>query len=178
MTPDAQALLQHQPQQQLEKPNLCILGVDPGLRGALAFYFTDNQGFIAAEHMPVVAGKVTAAGLVHLIAPYAPDMAVIESVNSLPREGVTSAHSFGRSCGIVEGVVAALKIPYHLVPANKWKKFFGLNSDKEASRAKALQLWPARAELFMRKKDEARAEAALLALYGARVLIGEVPEVH
>lgn len=74
---------------------------------------------------------------------------------------------FGRAYGASLGVLAALRVPTHLVSATKWKRLFGLDADKEKSRPLALRLWPDRSDLFGRKRDHNRAEAALLARYGA-----------
>jgi crossover junction endodeoxyribonuclease RuvC len=70
----------------------------------------------------------------------------------------------------VRGVVAASGVPLHLVSPSKWKRLFGLDADKERSRALALRLWPARSDLFGPKKDHGRAEAALLARYAAATI--------
>jgi crossover junction endodeoxyribonuclease RuvC len=72
---------------------------------------------------------------------------------------------------MVRGVIAAAGIPLHLVSPAKWKRAYGLDADKEKSRALALRLWPARADLFGRKRDHGRAEAALIARYGAERII-------
>jgi hypothetical protein len=145
---------------------LCILAVDPGLTGALAFYFP-GENAISAEDMPVVGKDVDAATLVARIAQMKPDVAIVELVASRPGQGVASVFKFGCGFGMVRGVVAASGVPLHLVSPSKWKRHFGLSSDKEQSRARALQFWPARAELFSRKRDHGRAEAALLARYAA-----------
>ena len=73
---------------------------------------------------------------------------------------------------MVRGVIAASGVPLHLVSPAKWKRHFGLDADKEKARALALRLWPTRADLFGRKKDHGRAEAALLARYFAETREG------
>jgi crossover junction endodeoxyribonuclease RuvC len=100
-----------------------------------------------------------------------PDLVIIERVGAMPKQGVSSTFRFGKSYGVAIGVVAALKIPVHFVAAGVWKRHFNLPADKEAARARALQLWPGRAELFSRRRDHNRAEAALLARYGAERII-------
>jgi crossover junction endodeoxyribonuclease RuvC len=144
-----------------------ILGCDPGLGGALALYAEDAPEKISAEDMPVLAGQVNAVLLADIIRTYKPDLAIVERVGARPKQGVTSCFNFGRSFGVILGTLAALNVRTELVAPTQWKRFFRLPSDKEASRAYALAHWPARAELFRRKKDEGRAEAALLALYGS-----------
>lgn len=160
----------------MNSSNICILGIDPGLSGALAFYFPVQQ-VVSAEDMPVVAGDVDAATLAARIIQMRPDVAIVESVGARPGQGVSSTFKFGCGFGIVRGVIAASGVPLHLVSPAKWKRGFGLNSDKEKSRALALQLWPARADLFARKMDHGRAEAALIARYGAeRIIAGGAHE--
>ncbi|MCQ4188856.1 RuvC family protein [Methylocystis suflitae] len=154
-------------------PGVCILGVDPGLAGAVAFYFPAHPELIAVEDMPVVAGEIDAATLAARIRQMAPDFAIVERAAARPKQGVSSVFKFGSSYGAVLGVIGALAIPSQLVWPCKWKKRFGLGADKEKARALALRLWPARAELFERKRDHGRAEAALLARYGAEFFLNE-----
>ena len=149
---------------------ICILAVDPGLTGALAFLFVD-QNAITVDDMPVVAGDIDAATLAARIAQMKPDFAIVELVASRPGQGVASVFKFGCGFGMVRGVIAANGIPMHLVTPAKWKRHFGLDADKEKSRALALRFWPARSDLFSRKKDHGRAESALLARYAAECII-------
>ncbi|MFO1126474.1 MAG: hypothetical protein U1E25_15110 [Methylocystis sp.] len=151
----------------------CILGVDPGLSGALAFYFSAHAELIACEDMPSVDGNIDAATLAARIRQMSPDFAIVERVAAMPKQGVASTFKFGASYGSIIGVIAALGIPYELVTPTRWKRHFRLGADKEEARALALRTWPARSELFERKKDHGRAEAALLARYGAETRRGE-----
>jgi len=84
--------------------------------------------------------------------------------------GVRSAFNFGCGYGQLLGVLGALGVRHESVTPSTWKRWFKLSRDKEESRAKAIQLFPQRAELFKRRKDDGRAEAALIALYGADTL--------
>ncbi len=148
----------------------CILGVDPGLSGAVAFYFP-VQGAVSVEDMPVAAGDVDAASFAARVAQMRPAVAIVELAASRPGQGVASVFKFGYGFGILRGVIAASGVPLHLVSPAKWKRHFGLNADKERSRALALRLWPTRADLFGRKRDHGRAEAALIAQYAAERII-------
>lgn len=148
----------------------CICAIDPGISGALAFYFPDCPERVAAEDMPVAAGDVDAVTLARRIATMAPDVVFLERVGSMPGQGVASTFKFGRSFGTAIGVIGALKLPLHLITPSKWKGHFHLDSDKEKSRALAIRLFPAVADQFARKKDHGRAEAALLCRYGAETL--------
>jgi hypothetical protein len=155
--------------------NTCVCGIDPGASGALAFLFAEHSNTVSAEDMPIADGKVCAATLADRLRIMKPDVAFLEYVASRPKQGVASAFNFGVSFGVAKAVVLALGIPLHIVTPSIWKRHFNLSSDKEKSRALALQTWPSRAELFARKKDENRAEAALIALYGLHRLGLHIP---
>lgn len=147
-----------------------ILGIDPGLSGAVAFYNPDDPSFVTADDVPVAGHEIDVATLAQRIARMHPDVCFIERVGAMPKQGVASTFKFGMAFGMVRGVVAAAGIPMHLVTPAMWKKHFRLDSDKEKARALALRLWPS-STCFGRKKDHGRAEAALLARYGAEILI-------
>jgi crossover junction endodeoxyribonuclease RuvC len=146
---------------------ICILGIDPGISGAIAFYFPDHPERVAVEDMPVAAGDVDAITLANRLSAMAPTLAIIERVGAMPGQGVSSMFRFGRAFGTAIGVVGALKVPMFLTTPAKWKSHFRLSSDKEEARALALRLFPACGQQFQRKRDHGRAEAALIARYGA-----------
>lgn len=154
-----------------EPPELCILGVDPGLSGAVAFYFPSRPDLIGAEDMPVVDGSIDVAHLARRIGQMATSLAIVERVGSMPGQGLSSTFRFGVAYGAVLGVLGALAIPVHLVAPGKWKRHFALPADKEAARGLAIRTWPASPH-FSRKKDHGRAEASLLAKYGASITGG------
>jgi len=148
-----------------------FMGADPGHSGAIAFYCPLTPDKVSAEDTPLVAGEVNTAELARIIKVYKPDFAIVERVASRPGQGVHSVFKFGMAYGQLLGVIVALGVPHQLVTPPTWKRHYKLiGMDKEASRARALELWPGRAELFKRKKDDGRAEAALLARYGSDVL--------
>ncbi|KAB1068880.1 RuvC family protein [Methylobacterium planeticum] len=152
----------------------CILAIDPGLTGAIAFYFPSEPGRVVVEDMPVVDGEVEPASLVRRIRQMAPTVAIVERVGPMPRDGAVQAFRFGSAYAAAKVAVALCEIPYHLVTPASWKKHFRLAGGpegKEQSRALALQTFPRSSELFARKKDHGRAEAALLARYAAEKLI-------
>lgn len=148
----------------------CILGIDPGASGAVAFYFPARPTLISVEDCPTVAGEVDAATLARRIEQMKPCAAIIERVGPMPKQGVSSTFKFGAAYGTVRGVVAALRIPQYLITPGRWKKHYRIPADKEAARALALRLWPGSAH-FSRKKDHGRAEAALIARYGAEIIL-------
>ncbi|MCA0344135.1 MAG: hypothetical protein LCH99_31000 [Proteobacteria bacterium] len=148
----------------------CILGIDPGASGALSFYFPSHPELISVEDVPLVAGEIDAAQVARRIEQMAPTMAIIEQVGSMPKQGVSSTFKFGVAYGVVRGVVAAMGVPTHLVTPSVWKKHFRLDADKEKARALAIRYWPT-SQHFERKKDHGRAEAALIARFGAEILL-------
>lgn len=145
----------------------CVLGIDPGISGAIAFYFPETPDKISAYDVPVAFGEISAPALASLVRGYNPSSAFIERVNAMPGQGVSSTFKFGTSFGDVRGVIGALNIPLHHVTPGKWKKHFSLTADKEQARALAIRMFPSCAHHFNLKKHHGRAEAALIALYGA-----------
>lgn len=145
-----------------------VLGIDPGLTGGIAFLFP-AWGRVAAEDVPLAGGEVDVDTLAARLRQMAPTVAVIERVHSMPKQGVSSTFKFGMAYGALRAVVAAMQIPTHLVTPQAWKRHFRLGADKEESRELALRLWPGERSdgAFRRKKDHGRAEAALIARYGA-----------
>jgi len=143
-----------------------ILGIDPGsVSAAMAIIDTENpfEGVVMCENVPVVNRQVDVNGFRRLLLDNRPDVAIIETVGAMPKQGVSSAFRFGVGVGLLRGVVQSLNIPLHEVAATKWKKYFGLDSDAEKSRARASALYPS-ANLRL-KKDHNKAEAILLAFY-------------
>jgi crossover junction endodeoxyribonuclease RuvC len=151
-----------------------VLGVDPGATGALAMWDSDLEALIVVD-MPSVAVRVgktkrrqiSESWLAATLRVFEPDCAWIERVHALPGQGVTSSFSFGMAYGLVRGVLAALGVPVSLVTPNEWKRSFRLGPDKNEARLIAARLFPAAAGRFSRAMDDGRAEAALLALFGA-----------
>jgi crossover junction endodeoxyribonuclease RuvC len=147
-----------------------ILGVDPGLTGAIAFLTPSHLDLVTVDDMPVAGDAVNAAYLADRIMQMRPDCAMVELVGAMPGNGVSSMFKFGRAFGTVLGVLAALDVPTHFVTPAKWKKHFRLSADKDAARGLANRLWPAKAKDMARKMDAGRAEAALIARYAAETL--------
>ena len=143
-----------------------VLGVDPGLDGAIALL---GDGFLAVRDMPT-AGElkrrvVVAAEAAGIIRAWTPDIAVIERVHAMPKQGVTSSFRFGQALGTIEGVLGALLIPIEYVTPQSWKKHFRLTANKDDARLRAIQTWPRIADELRRKKDADKAEALLIARY-------------
>jgi len=178
-----------------------ILGIDPGIGGALAIIKVADRAPVAVEglmaiDMPVVEvdgakSYVCGAGLRTFLMNerLPPFHAFIERVNAMPvlhdrKTGerrpmaASSAFQFGDSFGSVRTAVAVVGIPFTIISSPAWKKYHGLKgSDKEASRRRAIELSGSQ-EFFSRKKDQGRAEAYLIALYGAARLLASPEDRH
>lgn len=150
----------------LSRPTRPILGVDPGMKGGLAF-LADGV-LVGCYDIPICAGEIDVEELCRLIRQHMPALAYVERSGAFPGQGVSSTFRYGVAVGMIRGVLTVLNVPTHLVSATVWKKRFALDRDKEKSRALALRLWPG-AGLFNRKLDHGRAEAALIARYGADI---------
>jgi len=155
---------------------MIYLGIDPGLSGAIMQFDSSAKRPIHVTDMPTheINGKRRLD--LHSLGGYlgaAADFnksnikAVIEEPNAMPGQGVASMFKFGFCCGAVQGIVAALELPVLLVRPNVWKKALGVPADKDGARMMASRLWPSCSGVWARKKDDGRAEAALLAYYGA-----------
>ena len=145
--------------------SVIVCGIDPGLSGAVAWYWPET-GAVAVEDMPTVDGAVNGAALADMIRAMQPVGALIEQVASRPGQGVSSVFTFGRGYGTVIGVVQACGVPLEFATPGRWKKYYRLGPDKEEARAKAIHLWPSCKD-FSRKRDHGRAESCLLARYYA-----------
>jgi crossover junction endodeoxyribonuclease RuvC len=148
-----------------------LLGVDPGAGGALALVAGPGK-LVRVVDMPT---EVTDAGkrridvkeLSRLVREMQPvDGAVIELVGPMPRDGRAGAFWFGKAAGLVEGVLAGQGIEVKLVPPQTWKRRLDVSKDKNAARARASQLFPGSEQHWRRVKDDGRAEAAMIGLWG------------
>jgi|TARA_B110001452_G_scaffold260586_1_gene258292 crossover junction endodeoxyribonuclease RuvC len=151
-----------------------IIGIDPGLSGAIAI-LEDNK-IKELFDMPVMPdGKknkrqLNSALLVKLIKDNIENLEdtvmVVEQVNAMPGQGVTSMFNFGQTFGAIKGICAALGLPIFLVRPAKWKKHFDLiNSSKDASRTKTIEMYPSMSEQLSKKKDVNKSDAILIARY-------------
>jgi len=151
-----------------------IIGIDPGLSGGIAI-LEDNKIKILFD-MPVMPdGKknkrqLNSALLVKLIKDNIEilenTIMVVEQVNAMPGQGVTSMFNFGQTFGAIKGICAALGLPIFFVRPAKWKKHFELiNSSKDASRTKAIEMYPSISEQLSKKKDVNKSDAILIARY-------------
>jgi len=150
-----------------------IIAIDPGINGAIAFYWPDS-GFVQCPDMPTVGegrGRFVDPGwLAHMVragqkGQVEGSQAVVEKVRSRPGQGVASTFKFGHAYGTALGVLAGCGIPAREVAPGEWKKHFGLTQDKKASLELARIYFPLQQDLFKRVKDADRAEAALMALW-------------
>ena len=151
-----------------------IIGIDPGLSGAIAIL--ENNRVLKIFDMPVMSeGKknkrqLNSAQLVKLLSDYISDKdevsVVVEQVNAMPGQGVTSMFNFGQTFGAIKGICAALELPIFFVRPSKWKKHFELiNSSKDASRTKVIEMYPTLSDELSKKKDVNKSDAILIARF-------------
>ncbi len=153
-----------------------IIGIDPGISGAICFL--ENGKILDVIDMPSMAeGKknkkqVNGAQIYNEIYFRIENIkkenvkVIIEQVSAMPGQGVTSMFNFGQSFGILKGICSAMQLSMYFVRPAKWKKYFNLiNSEKDASRTKAIQIFPYYSSYLSRKKDSNKADAMLIASY-------------
>lgn len=151
-----------------------ILGIDPGLDGAVAV-LTEAGELLAIEDMPTLADgakgrrALNAPLLAAIVYKSQASAGFCELVGPRPTDGSAAGFGFGRSRGIIEGVCAAAGVPLTMIAPPTWKRASGIapgKENKDSARSVAIARWPSQAELFARKKDCDRAEAALIGLAG------------
>ena len=151
-----------------------VIGIDPGLSGAIAIL--ENNKVLSIFDMPIMAeGKknkrqLNSAQLVNIIkenTSKSEEIAVVvEQVNAMPGQGVTSMFNFGQTFGAIKGVCAALDLPIFFVRPSKWKKHFELiNSSKDASRTKVIEMYPTLSAQLTKKRDVNKSDAVLIAKF-------------
>ena len=151
-----------------------IIGVDPGLSGAIAIL--EDKKVSSIIDMPVMAeGKknkrqLNSAQLVNIIKentnPKDDIAVVVEQVNAMPGQGVTSMFNFGQTFGAIKGICAALSLPIFFVRPSKWKKHFNLiNASKDSSRTKVIEMYPSLSSQLAKKKDVNKSDAVLIARF-------------
>ena len=151
-----------------------IFGIDPGLAGAIAIL--DGNKIVDFTDLPTMSdGKknkrqLNSAHLSQYIQKNILDInrtvVVVEQVNAMPGQGVTSMFNFGQTFGAIKGISATLKLPIFFVRPSKWKKHFELiNSSKDASRTKAIEMYPSFADQLSKKKDVNKSDAILIARF-------------
>jgi crossover junction endodeoxyribonuclease RuvC len=159
-----------------------IIGIDPGLSGAIAVL--ENNKVISIFEMPVMPeGKknkrqLNSAQLAKLLKNYISTneevSVVVEQVNAMPGQGVTSMFNFGQTFGAIKGICAALSLPIFFVRPSKWKKHFELiNSSKDSSRTKAIEMYPSLSNDLAKKKDVNKSDAILIARFYSETRLNE-----
>ena len=155
---------------------MLIIGIDPGISGSICFL---EDGIIKdVLEMPTmtegkknkkqVNGSQIYNEISFRIKTYEKKniKVVIEQVSAMPGQGVTSMFNFGQSFGILKGICSAMQLPIYFVRPAKWKKYFNLiNSEKDASRTKAIEIFPYFSSNLSKKKDSNKADAILIASY-------------
>jgi len=155
---------------------MLIIGIDPGISGSICFF--ENGKILEVIEMPtMIEGKknkkqVNGAQMFNEIMRKLSKVknqdvrVVVEHVSAMPGQGVTSMFNFGQSFGIIKGICAAMQLPIYFVRPAKWKKYFNLiNSEKDASRTRAIEIFPYFSSHLSKKKDSNKADAILIASF-------------
>ncbi len=155
---------------------MLIIGIDPGISGSICFL--DNGKILDVVEMPImtdgkknkkqVNGSQVYNEITKRIKQFEKNQirVVIEHVSAMPGQGVTSMFNFGQSFGILKGICTAMQLPMYFVRPAKWKKYFNLlNSEKDASRTRAIEIFPYFSSQLSRKKDSNKADAILIASF-------------
>ena len=155
---------------------MLIIGIDPGISGSICFL--DNGKILDVIEMPImtdgkknkkqVNGSQVFNEVTKRIKQFEKNQirVVIEHVSAMPGQGVTSMFNFGQSFGILKGICTAMQLPMYFVRPTKWKKYFNLlNSEKDASRTRAIEIFPYFSSQLSRKKDSNKADAILIASF-------------
>ena len=155
---------------------MLIIGIDPGISGSICFL--DNGKILDVIEMPIMAdgkknkkqvnGSQVYNEITKRIKQFEKNQirVVIEHVSAMPGQGVTSMFNFGQSFGILKGICTAMQLPMYFVRPAKWKKYFNLlNSEKDASRTRAIEIFPYFSSQLSRKKDSNKADAILIASF-------------
>ena len=155
---------------------MLIIGIDPGISGSICF-FQDGKIVDVVEMPTMTEGKknkkqVNGSQIVNEILEKIKELYkreikfVIEQVSAMPGQGVTSMFNFGQSFGILKGICSSMQLPMYFVRPAKWKKYFNLiNSEKDASRTRAIEIFPYFSNQLSRKKDSNKADAILIASF-------------
>ena len=155
---------------------MLIIGIDPGISGSICF-FKDGKILDVIEMPTMIEGKknkkqVNGSQIYNEILKRIKQVEkqeiriVIEQVSAMPGQGVTSMFNFGQSFGILKGICSAMQIPMYFVRPAKWKKYFNLiNSEKDASRTRAIEIFPYFSSQLSKKKDSNKADAILIASF-------------
>ena len=155
---------------------MIIIGIDPGISGSICF-FEDGKVTDIVEMPNMADGKknkrqVNGAQIYNEISSRIKNFnkedikVVIEQVSAMPGQGVTSMFNFGQSFGVLKGICSAMQLSTYFIRPVKWKKYFNLiNSEKDASRTKAIQIFPYISSKLSKKKDVNKADAILLASF-------------
>jgi len=155
---------------------MLIIGIDPGISGSICFF--ENGKILDVVEMPTMTeGKknkrqVNGSQVYNEISKRIKQVdkkdikVIIEQVSAMPGQGVTSMFNFGQSYGILKGICSAMQLPMYFVRPAKWKKYFSLiNSEKDASRTKAIEIFPYFSSQLSKKKDSNKADAILIASF-------------
>ena len=155
---------------------MLIIGIDPGISGSICF-FEDGKIIDVVDMPTMTEGKknkkqVNGSQIYNEISKRISKFenheirVIIEQVSAMPGQGVTSMFNFGQSFGILKGICSSMQLPMYFVRPAKWKKYFNLlNSQKDASRTKAIEIFPYFSHRLSKKKDSNKADAILISSF-------------
>jgi hypothetical protein len=162
-----------------------VLGVDPGICGACALLEIDEDNIRVFDTIDIptigtgAKERVNVHAVQEWILRHGPRFGFIERGQALPKQGASSGYKYGRSVGALEATITLCNVPLEIIEPAMWKRALRLpGRDKEQSRQKALAIFPQAASWLARRKDHQRAEAMLIALYGARTVLHAKPVIE
>lgn len=161
-----------------------MIGIDPGFAGAVAVLRGADVATYPIPVHKIKSGKTLKKridthgwlSLCEQLSMLSPDLAVFETVGGMPGQSAPAAFSFGFGTGVLMCGLLAHGVPVQSVTPQVWKRALGVPASADGARAMASSLIPAGAHLWQRAGQDGHAEAALMALYGARVLLGAAPK--
>ena len=155
---------------------MLVIGIDPGISGSICF-LNDGKILDVIEMPTMTDGKknkkqVNGSQIFNEISKRINNIdvkevrVVIEQVSAMPGQGVTSMFNFGQTFGILKGICSAMQLSMYFVRPAKWKKYFNLiNSEKDASRTRVIEIFPYISSQLSKKKDSNKADAILIASF-------------
>jgi crossover junction endodeoxyribonuclease RuvC len=164
-----------------------VCGIDPGLNGAIAILDAERNLILGLGDLPVhkvarATGRLKLEfnphGLALILRKHRPDRVVIEQVGPMPKQGLSSTARFMYAAGAIYGIAAGLELPVIFVTPQRWQQHHRVGRGPDDAVRKVLQLYPVLAEQLSRKKDAHKADAMLIALFGAAIMKGKIENVE
>ena len=144
------------------------IGVDVGAVSGAWGAINHHGEYVGCGDIPSIDGRISAREFYRILKDCVSTFDVghiaIESVHSMPQQGIASTGKFMRAAGSIEATAELTGMPFMLVTPQRWKKHHGLiGKDKKAGLELAREYWPNAS--LKRIKDHGRADALLMALW-------------